>query len=211
MVTKVCCEIQKHIPQELYDLCLNRVGSYAASCNKSLIQDHIELDPAETDSINNWLRSINLPKLGYAVIFQKKDIDDDINDFIHVDYNGDYDELSKVAVNIPILNCRNTVMTWYNGQYSTRLRYANKEGDISDILNQEYNIPFVSLSWQTIPQLIYTYELTNNAFIARVDIPHSVTASNNSRIVLSLRLYGNPGLADCIKRMKECNDKFEFF
>lgn len=166
------------------------------------IDCYISLTDAEVKEINDWLNKSNLPNLDYAVIFQKKNMPVEGDD-MHIDYDSSNGELSKAALNLPIQSCRGTKMLWWTGDYTYQEKFVNNKDQVSLEKNEEFYIPFAEITWHGKPELHDVYHTGEKPFIARVDIPHNVTAFSDLRIILSLRLQGNPSVKELRDRMTE--------
>lgn len=188
-----CHTIHHKISKQIIDMSLDKAAKSREVCDSNwYADDHLHLDTVERQLLNDWLANFNFPMLDYAVLFQKKCLPKLRNSNIHIDYNDEFEVLSKAVVNFPILNCIDTKMTWWSGEYTWTKKYASKKAETSIEKNHNCFIPFAQLHWHSEPELVETYNVTNEAFIAKVDTPHSVTAGDEFRIVLSLRLQGNP-------------------
>lgn len=198
-------ELNTKIPNRLQNIILDKIKKFQSRTefnSNSHIDDHIHFTDDEKSLFDAWLKQNNLPNMHYAVLFFKKDITELENDHIHIDYNADYNEISLAAINIPVVNFENTIMSWWSGDYSYKIKFVNEDLEISNIKTEKHFIPFASLTWHNKPELIDTYNLNGKPFLAKVDIPHSVTACD-TRIVFSLRLENNPHFNELKKILSE--------
>jgi hypothetical protein len=81
----------------------------------------------------------------------------------------------KWAVNIPLVNCQDSVMTWYAGDHTLSVR-LNPVG-----------LPFLYINWATDPVEVASASIRNPIIVA-VDKPHTVkNNSENPRCSISIR------------------------
>lgn len=188
-----CQTIQANVQEQIVNMSLEKAEQSRAEFESDwYADDHLYLTLAERKLLNEWLNNFDLPEIDYAVLFQKKCLPELKNNNIHIDYNDALGVLSKAVVNFPIMNCLDTKMTWWSGNYSWTKKYASKRAETSLEKTQNCSIPFADLHWHSEPELAEIYNIGDKVFLAKVDTPHSVTAGNQFRIVLSLRLQGNP-------------------
>lgn len=191
-------DLHENVPQNILKYCADHAYKHQAQIlsteftGNSFIDDNMYLPEHLINECNVWLESIGLPNLHYAVIFQKRCYQEIKNPTIHIDYNADYNDVAKCALNIPIANCENTTMSWWTGNYDTELSYSNSTCCQSNTPSDDIIIPNVVVTWNEEPNLITTYNIPQLPHICRIDIPHSVTAKQDFRIMLSIRFDGNP-------------------
>lgn len=194
-------EIDQKVPQEVLSFCRERSYQHQQEVlphlkGKTFLDDHMYLPESLIETINNWCESIGLPELDYAVLFQKHDLPNTKNNSIHIDYNADYNDVAKSALNIPIANFENTEMTYWSGNYEKKILYANSTCCKDDQPSGDIKIPYLDLKWHGEPILEYTYKVSETPHLCRIDVPHGVTASENFRVVLSIRFNGNPTFSE---------------
>jgi hypothetical protein len=103
---------------------------------------------------------------------------------LHLDCNNDEPpQLMNCAINIPILNCEDSYMEWYDGEYTTRVN-ANKGSD--GIIRK-----FIEIDWQEQPNLI-DKTIINQPTLVKVGVPHKVSVINKTRSLITFRFNGNP-------------------
>jgi len=207
--------IAKDFPKQVIEFCVKRAYEHQQEVvptltGKTFLDDHMYLPDNLVDEINAWNANLGLPKLHYAVLFQKHNLFEKKNNSIHIDYNADYDDVAKCALNVPILNFENTTMSWWKGDYSKKMLYANQSCCKDDKPNGDIKIPYLDLQWNSEPELEYTYEIENIPHICKINIPHSVTAPEQFRVVLSMRFEGNPSFEE-IKTIVEERIDYEIF
>lgn len=198
--------LKANLPQELVKFCTeksmadeNKMIS-SGFTGKSFIDDRMYLPETLVTKTNEWLKNLGLPFLDYAVLFQKRNYSQLKNSSIHVDYNHEYNDVSKCALNIPIKNCETTKIAWWTGDYTSILTYSNVICGESDTYDGEYTIPSMSIEWNEEPVFVTSYDIPASPHICKIDVPHSVTAYSNFRVMLSLRLEGNPSFEE-VKKM----------
>ena len=110
-----------------------------------------------------------------SLIFQSRPNE---NPLIHIDgKNVDRKYASEVALNIPLLNCENSQMIWYEGNYGLSL--VPTDG------NQK--VYSLKIHWVEGPGEIFCQEIATPALV-RVDVPHRVVNQQNKpRLMLSMR------------------------
>lgn len=97
---------------------------------------------------------------------------------IHVDGTNEWPKL--LALNIPIIGCKNTSMDWWTNVHPTESTHTNEYGKNIQLFDGVNN--------QVITQL----ELTEPCMV-RIDIPHSVNnPTEQRRIILTVRFMPEP-------------------
>jgi hypothetical protein len=103
---------------------------------------------------------------------------------LHLDCNNDNPpQIMHCAINIPILNCEDSYMEWYSGNYSTSV---NVSTGIDGIVRK-----FINLNWNEDPSLIDKV-IIDKPTLVRVGIPHKVTVIDKTRSLITLRFQNNP-------------------
>lgn len=173
----------------------------------SMLDDHMEIPEDIYISLQDWIHFLNLPDLEYAVLFQKRRLEEQENHSLHIDYNKDHDEPARACLNIPIENYEQTSMDYWSGKYETQKKYTNHSSDYAENKKSPgIDIPFLIIDWQENPVLAESYSVTQVPHLCRIDVPHSVTAHNDYRVILSLRFKNNPEfdyIKDCYKKRKK--------
>lgn len=101
---------------------------------------------------------------------------------IHID-DGHEGSTTLLALNLPILNCKDTYHYWFDIP-------ASDLGTIHDRGNTYRSMP-VDFDWTTLPQLD-RLELTE-PHLVRIDLPHNVVNdTDNYRMILSIRFHPQP-------------------
>jgi len=95
---------------------------------------------------------------------------------IHVDGDSlDRSHLCKWGLNIPILNCANAEMKWYNGVY-----------DLT-VINNPIGLTHLTINWKEGPYEIESLVI-DKPVLVHIDTPHTViNYSSDIRIMLSVR------------------------
>jgi len=104
---------------------------------------------------------------------------------IHIDgYSLERKNASNFALNIPILNCEQGYMNWYDGAYDL-VEDKTKEG-----------LKLLKIHWKEEPKIIER-ALINEPTLVKVNVPHNVeNLSNQQRLMLSIRFVPDLGLLD---------------
>lgn len=94
---------------------------------------------------------------------------------LHVDgFDPERINASNTALNLPILNCENGPMYWYDGDFVlTKSPFKT--------------IKYLKINWQTEPTLAAT-KIINKPTFVKIDIPHHIeNRSDSPRLMLSIR------------------------
>jgi hypothetical protein len=107
---------------------------------------------------------------------------------LHIDCNNDDPpQLIKCAINIPIKNCEDSYMEWYSGDYSTSVNSAvGADGRTRK---------FIDLAWQADPVLL-NHSVIDQPTLVRVNVPHKVSTTDQTRSLITLRFVDNPEFDD---------------
>ena len=100
---------------------------------------------------------------------------------IHIDgYTAERKNASNYAMNIPIENCDQGVMNWYNGDYTLEEKMTTE------------NLKHLKIKWNGEPELVCS-KIIDVPCIVKVDAPHNAeNLGNKHRLILSIRF--NPDL-----------------
>lgn len=103
---------------------------------------------------------------------------------LHIDCNNDDPpQLIKCAINIPIRNCEDSYMEWYEGDYSTSVNSA--------IGADGRTRKFIDLAWQAEPRLL-DQTVIDQPTLVKVNVPHKVSTIDRTRSLITLRFIDNP-------------------
>jgi hypothetical protein len=94
---------------------------------------------------------------------------------LHVDgFDPARTNASNTALNLPILNCENGPMSWYDGDFFlTRSPFKT--------------IKYLKINWNSEPKLAVTKVINRPTFV-KINIPHHIeNQSNSPRLMLSIR------------------------
>ena len=94
---------------------------------------------------------------------------------LHVDgFDVNRINASNTALNLPILNCENGPMYWYDGDFVlTKSPFKT--------------IKYLKINWQSEPRLAAT-KIINKPTFVKINIPHHIeNQSSNPRLMLSIR------------------------
>jgi len=94
---------------------------------------------------------------------------------LHVDgFSVERINSSNTALNVPILNCDNGPMTWYDGKFNLTESPHN-------------TIKYLKINWEEEPT-IAEHKIINKPTIVKIDIPHHIeNQSDEPRLMLSVR------------------------
>ena len=117
--------------------------------------------------------------IAYAILFFSKP---NSRRGLHIDYDsgqGNYSVKNAWALNIPILNCQDSEMEWYYGDYTSE-RHESKT-----------TLPSYRLVWESEPKLAESVKILEPTLVY-IDQPHDViNHSSEHRIMMSIRTYPN--------------------
>lgn len=114
---------------------------------------------------------------------------------IHVDCSSAEDlELIRCAINVPIENCDDSNMVWYDGEY----KFSTSEYTGKDRIKRKY----VTLNWQETP-IEKERTIIDAPSLVKVNVPHNVTITQKHRKLLTFRFKGNPSYEDICSLFKK--------
>lgn len=129
------------------------------------IEDHIWLEDQIGDDLFCVTGKSN--KIQRAFVFRQSENHKRI---IHTDNPSDV-----WALNIPLLNCETSEMSWYDGEYD------------KELITKSVGLVFSKLIWKQEPIKVASTFL-DSPVIVRIDQPHSVeNFSSEPRTILSIR------------------------
>jgi len=121
-----------------------------------------QFDPDIIDAVEKEISAF----VGYTVavveslIFQSRPNE---NPVIHVDGKDlNRDRASQVAFNVPLLNCKDSHMLWYDGEYSMAAYPTISNPDVYSL----------GLHWTKGPNEVFCQEIASPCLV-RVNIPHT--------------------------------------
>lgn len=122
-----------------------------------------------------------IPELFNCILFHRPG---NFPQALHLDCNNDDPpKIMNCAINIPIMNCENSYMEWYTGDYTTS---ANSGTGPDGIVRK-----FIELKWKSTPQLI-NKTIIDCPTLVRVGQPHKVSVIDKTRSLITFRFRGNP-------------------
>lgn len=154
---------------------------------------HSGLPRELTDQINDELASYNLPPLANINAWKKHPGEVQV---MHLDvypwdvFNKKSEQYvpNKAAFNIPVCNTHDSRMVWYGGTYKHR--------QVKVITPSGTKAVYFEVDWEGDYFEESELELITPHFLV-TDKPHRVFANpNDTRIIASVRLQGNPSLQD---------------
>lgn len=169
-----------NLPQSLVDAIKSSAQKEMTGLNLSSAQIHFLTDPVYV--INNYLAAKKFrPLVRTCILFHRPG---NFPQALHIDCNNDDPpQLMNCAVNIPILNCEDSYMEWYSGDYTTAVNSAvGPDGKTRK---------FIELEWQGEPQLL-DRTIIDQPTLVRVNQPHKVSVVNRTRSLITLRFFDNP-------------------
>jgi len=136
-----------------------------------------KFDPAILNSVEKEISAfVGYPvKVAESLIFQSRPNE---NPGIHIDGKDfNRDAASQVAFNVPLLNCKDSHMLWYDGKYSLKVKPTISNPDVYSL----------GLSWTKGPNEVFCQEIVTPCLV-RVNIPHRVVnQQSHTRMMLSMR------------------------
>lgn len=132
--------------------------------------------------------NINIPLIRSCILFHRPA---NFPQALHIDCNNDDPpQLVNCGINIPIMNCEDSYMEWYSGNYSTSV---NASTGIDGIVRK-----FINLNWKEHPTLIDRV-IIDTATLVKVNVPHKVSVVDKTRSLITLRFQNNPTFEDIDK------------
>lgn len=151
-----------------------------AGLNLSSAQIHFLSEPVYIFNSYLALRQIR-PLVRSCILFHRPG---NFPQTLHIDCNNDDPpQLMNCAVNIPILNCEDSYMEWYSGEYTTDVN--------SQVGPDGKTRKFIELNWQGQPEIL-TRTIIDQPTLVRVNQPHKVTVTDRTRSLITLRFFNNP-------------------
>lgn len=137
--------------------------------------------------LENRLLPMGFPALHTCILFSRPGGG---TQEIHVDCSSAEElELINCAINIPIDNCDDSYMVWYDGNYDC----ATSEYIGKDNVKRKY----VTLKWNDTPYEINRTIIDQPALV-KVCVPHNVTQTQKHRKLLTFRFKGNPSYEEIV-------------
>lgn len=148
-------------------------------------QIHFLKKPAEI--LNRYLQQTypGIPHLFSCILFYRPA---GFPQALHLDCNNDDPpQIIDCAINIPILNCDDSYMEWYEGTYKTSVN--SKKGYDGFVRK------FIELDWEEEPKLMDKL-IINGPTLVKVGQPHKVSVVDKTRSLITFRFKGNPSFND---------------
>jgi hypothetical protein len=122
-----------------------------------------------------------LPRLHNCLLFHRPG---NFPQALHIDCNNDDPPRQMLAaINIPLLNCEDSYMEWYGGQYKTVVNAATgPDGKVRK---------FLDLQWLSAPELL-DKTIIDQPTLVRVNVPHRVSVISRTRSLITFRFAENP-------------------
>jgi hypothetical protein len=162
--------------------------------NKDQIYAHgIDIPEDILNEINSELIIYNI-KVSSGMAFKRKNFLTPRHDNCHIDYSSFHKRTIKSSLVIPIDGCEDTVMYWYDGDYSADVVLPSTDFP--------YAYPYMKLSWNTPGSLVEQVEISKGPMLCRVDVPHSATSRKDGsyRLVMTLRFEENLSIEEILAR-----------
>lgn len=151
--------------------------------NLNLESAQIHFLKAPREILNRYLQQKypGIPDLFNCILFHRPG---NFPQALHLDCNNDNPpKLMNCGINIPIANCEDSYMEWYNGDYSTSI---NSSTGPDGIVRK-----FIDLKWGDYPKLIGK-TIIDSPTLVRVGLPHKVSVVDKTRSLITLRFHNNP-------------------
>ena len=162
--------------------------------NKDRIYAHgIDIPEDILNEINSELIIYNI-KVSSGMAFKRRNFLAPRHDSCHIDYSSFDKRTIKSSLVIPIDGCEDTVMYWYDGDYSADVVMPSPDFP--------YAYPYMKLSWNTPGLLVEQVEISKGPMLCRVDVPHSATSRKDGsyRLVMTLRFEENLSIEEILAR-----------
>ena len=172
--------------------CFNDIKKYIIEYMDSFNTDflyfkNIKMPDEKKKKINLELKEYGLPEAAAFVCFKRKMFFEK-NVGIHIDYAEAYGAINCALI-LPIEGCSDTEMYWVDGNFTTQKRIM-------------YNSTYLGKKKKKSPTIIDSVEIDNVPYLARVNIPHSVTSRRDGsyRTIVSIRFKDNPSFDEMLKK-----------
>ena len=129
--------------------------------------------------VNKELASLELPKLGLWSIFARGPYEKQI---IHVDAIG-FDTRVNSGFIVPVMGCKGSKFQWFD----------ETEIDLTPVYQQDKRSTLFKKISPNQPQMIDELEVLET-HICRLNVPHRAVAGPEPRVIVSIKLFGNPVL-----------------
>lgn len=177
-----------NLPEFLIDTIKNATLNEMSNLNLASAQIHFLRDPVNILNRYFMENNINVPLIRSCMLFHRPA---NFPQALHLDCNNDDPpKIMNCAINIPIRNCEDSYMEWYDGEYNTKVN-SNKGAD--GIIRK-----YLDLEWKAQPNLI-DKTIIDAPTLVRVGIPHKVTVIDKTRSLITLRFQNNPTFDDISK------------
>lgn len=110
---------------------------------------------------------------------------------IHLDCNNDDPpEGIKCAINIPLINCDDSYMEWYTGDYEISVAAVKGRDGIV-----RKHLELIWAEEDVTPDLVDRVIIDTPTLVA-VNQPHAVTVTDRTRCLITFRFATNPGFEE---------------
>ena len=170
--------------KEIKDVTVNEMSRLTLSA----AQIHFLTEPMY--ALNRYFvkNNINIPLIRSCILFHRPA---NFPQALHMDCNNnDPPQLINCGINIPIINCDDSYMEWYKGNYATKI---NAVTGTDGVVRK-----FINLDWKEHPTLIDRV-IIDTPTLVKVNVPHKVTVINKTRSLITLRFQDNPTFDDISK------------
>lgn len=170
-----------NLPEFLIEEIKNATFNEMSRLNLEAAQIHFLTNPVTILNRHFIENNVSVPLIRSCILFHRPA---NFPQALHLDCNNDNPpQIMNCAINIPIMNCENSYMEWYNGDYSTSV---NSVTGPDGIIRK-----FINIEWDGQPQLI-DKTIIDSPSLVRVGVPHKVSVINKTRSLITFRFNGNP-------------------
>ena len=174
--------IKDYIREYFKDSDKNRIYAIGIDMPKELL-----------DEINKELEIYNI-KVASGMAFKRKNFLIPSYTDCHLDYSFFHKRTIKSSLVIPVDGCEDTLMYWYDGDYSAEV--------VTPSPGFAYTYPYMKLTWNKPGTLAEQVEISKGPMLCRVDAPHSATSRKDGsyRLVMTLRFEEDLSIEEIIDR-----------
>lgn len=174
-----------NLPDSLISKIKDATLNEMSNLNLASAQLHFLKDPVFI--LNRYFieNNINIPLIRSCILFHRPG---NYPQALHLDCNNDDPpKIMNCAINIPIANCEDSYMEWYDGNYSTSVNASTGPDGII--------IKFIDLKWGDHPRLL-DKTIIDSPTLVRIGLPHKVSVVDKTRSLITLRFQNNPAFED---------------
>lgn len=169
--------------------CFNEIKEFTKEFMQQYDQEQIyatmvPLPQALIDAFNDEMYAVGLGKARHFMAIKRKNYSTKDKKYCHID-------LVHMTIILPIENCENSVMFFYDGDYELESRQHGKN----------YGLNYGHIIWNS-DDAEYYEECITVPTLTSANVPHSATSSDDGsyRLVLTIRLEGDPSFEEVCAR-----------